>query len=309
MAVAEASSGRSRRRAVTDRDAFRPQPIGEHVFAWLMQRTCARRRARCATERQFTIDELAERLALPRTTIYYWVRDMPIPGSGPGGEWPEAARRKGTLAMQRKYRLLREEAYQEGLEEYAALCIAIRRSATSCACISVRGTSAVETRVSICNSDPAVMVISRPWIQTARTAAAHIRRHLPSRSGARRSELRSGASFWACPRARSAARRKATAAGFRAGSGDAGTGSWRSPHTTPTFGQARGVGGSDQGGVGPGTRVNWTARGAWRSLVARGFWGAEVVGSNPTAPTAGSKLGGTNPPLATPDEDRPASAR
>ena len=46
-------------------------------------------------ERQLTIDELAERLALSRSTIYYWVRDLPIPGSGPGGVWPEAARRKG----------------------------------------------------------------------------------------------------------------------------------------------------------------------------------------------------------------------
>lgn len=72
-------------------------------------------------ERQLTIDELAERLALSRSTIYYWVRDLPIPGSGSGGEWPEAARRKGTLAMQRKYRLLREGAYQEGLSSFDEL--------------------------------------------------------------------------------------------------------------------------------------------------------------------------------------------
>ena len=72
-------------------------------------------------ERRLTIDELAERLALPRTTIYYWVRDLPIPGSGSGGVWPEAARRKGTRAMQRKYRLLREEAYRQGERESEAL--------------------------------------------------------------------------------------------------------------------------------------------------------------------------------------------
>ena len=30
-------------------------------------------------ERKLTIDQLAECLALPRTTIYYWVRDLPIP--------------------------------------------------------------------------------------------------------------------------------------------------------------------------------------------------------------------------------------
>src|SRR5437588_4356006 len=71
--------------------------------------------------RGLTIDELAERLALSRSTIYYWVRDMPIPRSGPGGGWPESARRKGTLAMQRKYRLIREDAYREGLETFDEL--------------------------------------------------------------------------------------------------------------------------------------------------------------------------------------------
>jgi hypothetical protein len=74
-------------------------------------------------ERQLTIDELAERLALSRSTIYYWVRDLPIPGSGAGGVWPEAARRKGNLAMQRKYRLLREAAYEQGAREYEELAV------------------------------------------------------------------------------------------------------------------------------------------------------------------------------------------
>jgi hypothetical protein len=74
-------------------------------------------------ERRLTIDELAERLALPRSTIYYWVRDLPIPGSGPAGVWPESARRKGTRAMQRKYRLLREDAYREGLRSFDKLAV------------------------------------------------------------------------------------------------------------------------------------------------------------------------------------------
>jgi excisionase family DNA binding protein len=75
------------------------------------------------TQHRLTIDELAERLALSRSTIYYWVRDLPIPGSGPGGEWPGSARRKGTRAMQRKYRRMREEAYREGLRTYGALAV------------------------------------------------------------------------------------------------------------------------------------------------------------------------------------------
>jgi excisionase family DNA binding protein len=72
-------------------------------------------------ERKLTIDELAERLALSRSTVYYWVRDLPIPGSGSGGGWPDGARHKGNRAMQRKYRLLREAAYEQGLSEYEAL--------------------------------------------------------------------------------------------------------------------------------------------------------------------------------------------
>lgn len=34
-------------------------------------------------EKKLTIDELAERLALSRSTIYYWVRDIPIPRRPP----------------------------------------------------------------------------------------------------------------------------------------------------------------------------------------------------------------------------------
>ena len=72
-------------------------------------------------ERRLTIDELAERLALPETTIYYWVRDLPIPGSGSGGGWPESAQRKGTRAMQRKYRVMREAAHRAEIGEYETL--------------------------------------------------------------------------------------------------------------------------------------------------------------------------------------------
>jgi excisionase family DNA binding protein len=43
-------------------------------------------------ERKLTIDELAERLALSRSTVYYWARDLPIPGSGSGGGWLDGAR-------------------------------------------------------------------------------------------------------------------------------------------------------------------------------------------------------------------------
>ena len=129
-------------------------------------------------ERRLTIDELAERLALPRTTIYYWVRDLPIPGSGPGGVWPEAARRKGTRAMQRKYRLLREEAYRQGEREFDAL--AAEATFRDFVCLYVaEGYKRNRNFVAICNSDSAVMQLSMRWITrlTAKTLDFSIQYH------------------------------------------------------------------------------------------------------------------------------------
>ena len=68
-------------------------------------------------ERKLTIDQLAERLALPRTTIYYWVRDLPIPRT----THQSVAQRKGARRMLRGYRELREAAYAEERATFAEL--------------------------------------------------------------------------------------------------------------------------------------------------------------------------------------------
>ncbi len=114
-------------------------------------------------ERRLTIDELAERLALPRTTIYYWVRDLPIPGSGRGGGWLSDAQRKGTRAMQRKYRVLREEAYRAGEREYETLVADPTFRDFVCLYIA-EGYERNRNTVSVGNSDLAVMRVSVRWI-------------------------------------------------------------------------------------------------------------------------------------------------
>jgi transposase-like protein len=116
-------------------------------------------------ERGCTIDELADRLALSRSTLYDWVRDLPIPGSGSGGAWPEAARRKGTLAMQRKYRLLREDAYREGLRAYDKRAVVPTFRDFVCLYIA-EGYKRDRNMVSFCNSDPAVVRVATRWIRT-----------------------------------------------------------------------------------------------------------------------------------------------
>jgi hypothetical protein len=46
-------------------------------------------------EKRLTLDELVERLALPRATVYYWIRDLPL-----GRPRSSAGQQKGTAAMQ-----------------------------------------------------------------------------------------------------------------------------------------------------------------------------------------------------------------
>ena len=54
-----------------------------------------RQKVRAIRLEEQTIDQIAARFGLSRSTIYHWVRDMPIAESGSGGAWPDAARRQG----------------------------------------------------------------------------------------------------------------------------------------------------------------------------------------------------------------------
>jgi hypothetical protein len=139
---------------------------------------------------KFTIDELAERLALPRSTIYYWVRDLPIPGSGPGGGWPQNAQRMGSIAMKRKYRRLREAAYREGVASFDRLC----EDPTFRDFVALyigEGYKRSRHCVAICNSDPAVMRLAVGWIRrlTDRPPVCSIQYHVDQ-------DLRELRRFW-----------------------------------------------------------------------------------------------------------------
>jgi hypothetical protein len=64
---------------------------------------------------KLSLDEIAERLAVPKTTVYYWIRDLPL------GRPRRERGHPDNLAMQAKYRRLGEDAYNEGWLEYDAL--------------------------------------------------------------------------------------------------------------------------------------------------------------------------------------------
>jgi excisionase family DNA binding protein len=118
---------------------------------------------RMRVDKKLTIDELAERLALSRSTVYYWVKDLPIEGSGCGGPFRTHAQRMGTRAMQAKYKRRRDEAYEEGKRTFHAL--AADPTFRDFVCLYMaEGYKKNRNVVSIANSDPAVIVIAQEWM-------------------------------------------------------------------------------------------------------------------------------------------------
>lgn len=95
---------------------WRPDRVRTCVRSEMTYPAYLRERAReLRTKKQLSLDEIAERLALPKTTVYYWISDLPL------GRARRENGHPGNVAMQVKYRRLREEAYARGLAEYDEL--------------------------------------------------------------------------------------------------------------------------------------------------------------------------------------------
>jgi len=110
-----------------------------------------------------TLDELAEMLAMPRTTVYYWIKDLPLP--------PERiveGRRKAAWAARgatkRKYAKLRQEAYSAGM----AMIDELSLSPTFRDFVTMyigEGYKRRRNTVNICNSDPRVIRLCFGWMK------------------------------------------------------------------------------------------------------------------------------------------------
>ncbi len=121
-----------------------------------------RQRARALRlEKHLTLDELVERLALPRTTVYYWIRDLPLgkPRRASAGQ------RSGNAAMQAKYRRLREDAYGQGLVEYDEL-VAAPTFRDFVVLYIAEGYKRNRNVVQICNSNGRAMTLAARWIRS-----------------------------------------------------------------------------------------------------------------------------------------------
>jgi hypothetical protein len=136
-------------------------------------------------EQRLSVDQLARRLALPRSTVYYWVRDLPLNasasegaveggadglapataavavGSAPGDR--SAVRAGGALARRRHSRPSSETAYEDGLRSFADLDT--QPTFRDFVCLYVmRGCTREQTKVSLTDSDPAVIRLVNRWL-------------------------------------------------------------------------------------------------------------------------------------------------
>lgn len=71
-------------------------------------------------EHKLSLDDISARLNLPRTTVYYWIKDIRVAAvPKPGRQNP--GQRVGSLAMQTKYAAIRQAAYDEVYNQAADL--------------------------------------------------------------------------------------------------------------------------------------------------------------------------------------------
>jgi transcriptional regulator with XRE-family HTH domain len=143
-----------------------------------------RERAReLRTSRHLSLDEIAERLALPKTTVYYWIKDLPLERER---NW-SSGQRKGNEAMQKKWQLLREAAYTQGLAEFDELVLEPMFRDFLVLYIA-EGYKRSRNRVSLGNSDPRVVSLAGRWLR--RLSGNHLQYWLQYHADQALNELR-----------------------------------------------------------------------------------------------------------------------
>lgn len=113
------------------------------------------------TKHQMTLDDIIEWLALPRATVYYWIKDIPIPRTE--RQIQNSGQKLGTAAMQAKFAARREAAYQQGLDELPELLqdVTFRDFVVL---YMAEGTKRDRNSVSFVNSDARMVKLAHRWM-------------------------------------------------------------------------------------------------------------------------------------------------
>jgi hypothetical protein len=114
---------------------------------------------RLRTDHNMTLEQIVERLQLPKTTIYGWIKHIPIPRTSKQTE----AQIRGTQAMQAKYKSVRNNAYQQGWDEAPTL-IQEPTFRDFVVLYMAEGYKRDRNKVSICNSDKSIVRLAHRWL-------------------------------------------------------------------------------------------------------------------------------------------------
>ena len=112
--------------------------------------------------KNMALDDIAERLNVKRTTVYYWIKDCP--NLKERTEKQTKAQKIGTKAMVDKYAKIRSLAYEKGLEKSKNL-LQDKEFRDFVVLYLAEGTRKTRNQVSICNSNPAIVIIGMRGIK------------------------------------------------------------------------------------------------------------------------------------------------
>ena len=116
------------------------------------------------TQHNMTLDDIVERLALPKTTIYSWIKDVPIPRT----EKQSDAQRARAAQVKQKYALLREAAYQEGIVQAPEL-LTDPTFRDFVVLYMAEGTKRQRNKLGFVNSDARMVKLAHSWLKRLST--------------------------------------------------------------------------------------------------------------------------------------------
>lgn len=112
------------------------------------------------TRHNMTLEDIMERLALPKTTVYYWIKDLPIPRT----EKQSAAQQARADAVRLKHAALRDAAYQQGAAEAPEL-LKDSTFRDFVVLYMAEGTKRDRNKVGFVNSDAQLVKLAHKWMK------------------------------------------------------------------------------------------------------------------------------------------------
>lgn len=118
------------------------------------------------SEKRMTLDEIAMRLALPKTTVWYWIEDIHLVPSGKALQTParSEARMKAARANSERACEKRKAAYERGVVEFSELSDDPTFRDFVCMYIG-EGYRRNRNRIALANSNPKVIYLADRWIK------------------------------------------------------------------------------------------------------------------------------------------------